>query len=265
MRLTAFTKIKSDLSAWGRTMKGIRQKKVRKFTFHELLFLWTMSLAAVVGCCWLLFQQFGISLLVAGILSPLVFWKVRVILQARFDRRVEKEFSDILVVLAGSLTAGLSLERCIGEIADNPNSEYKLLRKEFSRMQQLIQFNWPVEYAFEEFAGRFQNGDIRVFSAALQTGIPAGINLVELVRQISAAVRMKRDTEAEITRVLNLPKYNNRIVMVMPFLSVFAVRTIAPSYGALLNTGIGGLIMGIACCLLGLAFVLGEFLGRIRY
>lgn len=250
---------------WGRIMKEIRQKKVRKFTFYELMFLWMVLLVAIIGCCWLLFQRLGISLIIAGILSPLGFWKVCKVLQARFDRRVEKEFSDILVVMAGSLTAGISLERCISEIADNPNSEYKLLRKEFSRMQQLIQFNWPVEYAFEEFAGRFQNGDIRVFSAALQTGIPAGVNLVELVRQISAAVRMKRDTEAEITRVLNLPKYNNRIVMGMPFLSVFAVRTIAPSYGALLNTGVGAFIMGIACCLLGLAFVLGEFLGRIQY
>ena len=171
----------------------------------------------------------------------------------------------MLVSLSGSLGAGLGLERCIYELAESPSREFPVLKPQFNRMQQLLQFNWPVEYVFEDLAQRYQHPDMRTFSTALRAGIPAGINLVELVRNIAAATRMKRDTENEILRVLNLPKYNNRIVMIMPFLSVSVVRMIAPSYAASLDTGIGAVVMVAACFLLGVAFLLGEVLGKIRY
>ncbi len=245
-------------------MKGSKTK-IRKYKYHQLLGLTGTIFCLVTGCIWLFFQQLGISFMVTLCLSPLIVWKAVSILINRFDRRVTKEFCDVLVSLSGSLSAGLGLERCVYEIAESPRNEYPILQPEFCRMQKLLSLNWPVEYVFEDLARRYNHPDMRTFSTALRAGIPAGINLVELVRQISAAARMKRDTEMEILRVLNLPKYNNRIVMVMPFLSVFTVRVIAPSYAASLDTGIGAVIMIVACCLLGTAFLLGELLGKIRY
>ena len=244
-------------------MKG--KGRVRKYNYYQLVGVSAGFFCLVAGCIWLFFQRVGASLIVTGCLSPLVVWKAHCVLIHRFDQRITKEFCDMLVTLSGSLGAGLGLERCVYEIAESTGGEYPLLRTEFCRMQQLLRLNWPVEYVFEDLAQRYNHPDMRTFSTALQAGIPAGINLVELVRQISAAARMKRDTEADIIRVLNLPKYNNRIVMVMPFLSVFAVRVIAPSYAAALDTGLGAVIMVIACGLLGIAFLLGELLGKIRY
>ncbi len=246
-------------------MKPRREMKIRKYKYYQLLGLSGLFFCLTTGCIWLFFQRFGISLLIAVCISPLIVWKARNVLIVRFDRCITREFCDVLVTLSGSLGAGLGLERCVYELADSPGREYPLLQPEFQRMQQLLNLNWPVEYVFEDLAQRYAHPDMRTFSTALRAGIPAGINLVELVRRISAAARMKRDTEMEIIRVLNLPKYNNRIVMLMPFLSVFTVRVLAPSYAASLDSGIGAIIMIVACCLLGVAFLLGEQLGKIQY
>ena len=129
----------------------------------------------------------------------------------------------------------------------------------------MLRLNWPVERVFEELAARCDHPDVRLFSTVLNAGIPAGVNLVELVRQIASTLRMKQDTEAEITRILNLPKYNNQIIMAMPVVSVVAIRYMAPSYASGFNSGVGFVFLLAACGLLGLALVLGELLGHIRY
>ncbi len=242
-----------------------RVSKVRKYKYYQLFGFSCLLFGLTAGCIWLFFQRVGVSLCIAVCLLPVIFWKARCILTERFDRRVTKEFCDILITMSGSLSAGLGLERCICEIAESSNGEFPILKAEFCRMQQLLQLNWPVEYVFEDLAQRYAHPDMRTFSTALRVGIPSGINLVELVRSIAAAARVQRDTEQEIRKVLNLPKYNNRIVMLMPFFSIFTVRMIAPSYAATLDTGVGLLILGAACCLLGIAFLLGEVLGKIRY
>lgn len=249
-----------------RQAKGLRRhKRPRKYRLWELISLSILSVLFASGCVWLFFQQLWLSMLVAILLSPALVWKVRNMLGHRFDKKVEQAFCNILVVISGSLAAGSRLERCIGEISENSAPEYDFLRPEFQRMDQLIRLNWPVERVFEEFATRFESPDIRVFSTALSAGIPAGVNLVELVRRISAAIRMKCDTEAEIERLLNLPKYNNRIILLMPFVSVFVIRMMAPSYAAVLDTGIGRAIMLLASLLLAVALILGDLLGKVRY
>ncbi len=245
--------------------RGLVKKQMRKFSYFKLLFCSLFALASMYLCMWAFFQNIWFGGLIAVVACPWVFWKVRKGLITRFNRRVEKEFADILVVISGSLTAGLSLNQCVREIAEQPAGEYPVLSKEFSRMEQLLRLNWPVERVFEELAMRSDHPDIQLFSTVLQAGIPAGVNLIELVRQIGATLRVKQDTEAEITRILNLPKYNNRIIMAMPVVSVVAIRWMAPSYAAGLNTGIGFVLLVVACCLLGVAILLGELLGRIGY
>ena len=242
-----------------------RKKQVVKFSYVQLFLLSSVVLLGVYLCMWAFFQRVWVSGIVCLIACPMVFWKLRRSLIARFNRRLEKEFADILVVFSGSLTAGLGLEACIREIAEQPSREYPILSKEFARMEQLLRLNWPVERIFEDLAERCDHPDLRLFSTVLHAGIPAGVNLVELVRQITSTLRMKQDTEAEITRILNLPKYNNRIIMAMPVVSVIAIRWMAPSYAAGLEDGIGFVILVAACCLLGFAFLLGELLGRVGY
>ena len=245
--------------------RSLVKKKMHKFSLFKLVLYSLLMLVCAYLCARAFFRNAWIGLLVAVLVSPWVIWKVRRRLIFRFDRRLEREFADILVVISSSLTAGLSLNQCVREISEQPPGAYPVLSREFVRMEQLLRLNWPVERVFEELAVRCDHPDVCLFSTVLQAGIPAGVNLVELVRQVGATLRMKLDTEAEISRVLNLPKYNNRIILAMPVVSVVAIRWMAPSYAEGLETGIGFIVLIAACCLLGLAVLLGELLGHIDY
>ena len=250
-------------------MKFFRFKKdgrqVRKIRISEWILGTLLAAMAAAGGTWLFFQRPDYSLFAAVCLLPLLAFRVRRFLLMRFERRFSAQFCSALVYLSGCLTAGMRLERAIGELSESKSREYALLRPEFQRMQRLIQLNWPVEQAFAAFAERYPDRDVRLFSTALSTGAPAGMNLAELVRQITASLRLKKDTRAETEKTLNLPKYNNRIILVLPFLSVFAVRRMAASYAAGFDSPIGKIILACAFAILVLAWVLGDLLGNVRY
>jgi len=216
-------------------------------------------------CAYVLYMNLFISGIAAAALAVPVFRRVKKELQLSYEHKIRKEFVSCLMVMSGSLSSGLRLEQCIGEIAVSTSSEFKNIRPEFIRMQKLIELNWPAEKAFEELARRIPSNDIKLFSLALNTGIPAGINLVELIRNISAGMRVRNDTEAEISRTLDLPKYNNRIMMLIPFVMIAGMRKFSPGYLDALDTGIGGIVKTAAAVLILLSILLGDRLGDIDY
>lgn len=231
---------------------------------------WKIILGTVIlcalsyACAWILFVNSVYAFIAAAGLSPFMYIFTRNSMKKRFDRKVERQFSDILLVISASLSSGMRLEQCIGEIAASKNSEFSLLKPEFVRMNKLISLNRTAVKAFEELAGRFDSPDIKMFSLALREGIPAGVNQVELVRSVSTALRLKNDTGREIERTLNLPKYNNRVITVMPFAVILIVRKMSPEYLSCLESGPGRLIMIAASVCIGAALVAGYLIGEVQ-
>ena len=121
------------------------------------------------------------------------------------------------------------------------------------------------ERAFAELASRIPVAEIRLFSQALNYGVPTGVNLIELVRSFSSGVRIRNDVEAEISRTLNLPKYNNRIIMCTPFVMIAIMRITAADYLRPLESGTGFIVKTAAAAAILIALVLGELLGDINY
>lgn len=246
-------------------MKKQNEVKGYKENTGLVLLLSLAGMAATFAALWILFLKFYMCVVLTALFSPFIIYKVRKFLRVNYSKRLERQFCDSLVLFSGSLASGMRLEKCINEIAESTGRDYDLLRPEFQRMARLISLNWPVERAFDEFARRSGNHDIIMFATALKTGIPAGINLSQLVRSISAALRVKCDTEAEIDKMLNLPRYNNRVILVMPFAMVLIVRLMAPSYISCLESKTGFIVLCIAAGLIGLGILLGELLGDVKY
>ena len=230
--------------------------------------VWSVTIlidALLFGGLWLLFNNFLICAAAAACLLIPIRLKVRKETELRYEKQIRAEFVSCLVMISGSLAAGLRLEQCVNEIASGDSREYRHLRPEFVRMAKLIQLNWPAEKAFSELAARIPVGEIRLFSQALNYGIPTGVNLIELVRSFSSGVRIRNDVEAEITRTLNLPKYNNRIIMCTPFLMIGILRLTAADYLQPLDSGIGSIVKIAVAIAIFAAVVLGEMLGDINY
>jgi tight adherence protein B len=220
---------------------------------------------AVFLCAYVLFVDVTVSLMIAAAAVFPLMVKVRRGIETKYERTMRKEFVASLVFISGSLSSGVRLEQCINELAISTSSEYAHLRPEFERMSKLIQLNMPAERAFAELADRVPVSDIVLFSQALDYAIPAGVNLIELVRSFSSGMRIRNDVEAEITRTLNLPRYNNRIITVMPFFMIGLMRFTAADYLSGLDGGIGNIVKIIVAAIIIGAVVLGELLGNIRY
>jgi tight adherence protein B len=248
-------------------VKVNRTFKRKKYNLNAAA-VWGIT-AGVCGLVFLsafvLFTDTTVSvILTAASLLP-VYSKVRKECEKAYERTVRREFVSCLVTLSGTLSSGARLEQCVNEIALGDSSEIRHIRPEFQRMAKLIQLNLPVEKAFSEFAERVPVSDIKLFSQALEYGIPAGVNLIDRVRSFPAGMRIRNDVEAEITRTLNLPKYNNRVVTVMPFVMIAVMRLTAGDYLAGLDTGAGLTVKAVSAGLIVIALVLGELLGDIRY
>lgn len=230
--------------------------------------IWSVTLllfGIVFIFAYIFFVDVTISLIISAVsLIPLRL-KVRRELEKRYEKVIRKEFVSCLVSISGSLSSGIRLEQCINEIAMSNSTEYSHLRPEFERMSKLIQLNLPAEKAFAELAERVPVSDIILFSQALDYAIPSGVNLIELVRSFSSAMRIRNDVEAEISRTLNLPKYNNRIITVMPFLMIGLMRLTAADYLSGLDGNIGNVVKAASAAMIIGAVILGELLGNIRY
>ena len=221
--------------------------------------------ALVFLSAFVLFTDAAVSAVMTALCLVPIYLKVRKECEKAYERTVRREFVSCLVTLSGTLSSGARLEQCVNEIALGDSSEIRHIRPEFQRMSKLIQLNLPVEKAFSEFAERVPVSDIKLFSQALEYGIPAGVNLIELVRSFSAGMRIRNDVEAEITRTLNLPRYNNRVVTVMPFVMIAVMRLTAGDYLAELDTGAGLIVKMVSAAMIIFAVVLGELLGDIKY
>lgn len=120
--------------------------------------------------------------------------------------------------MSASLSAGQSLVGAINDITYGEFGDYSLIQKEFNNINRLVSLNVPPEDAIYAFAKRTGSKDIQNFANAMYASISAGSNLVWLVRNASNQLRVKYDAEEEIRSILNLPKFNHRIMMLMPFL-----------------------------------------------
>ena len=244
------------------------KNKTRKKYRINMIKVWsvTIMLSGIVFlCAYILFVDTLVSLLIGALsLLPLRL-KVRREFESRYEKVMRREFVACLVSISGSLASGVRLEQCINEIAVSDSTEYSHIRPEFIRMTKLIQLNLPAERAFCELAERVPVSDIILFSQALDYAIPAGVNLIELVRSFSSGMRIRNDVEAEISRTLNLPRYNNRIITVMPFFMIALMRFTAADYLSGLDGSVGNIVKAASAAMIIGAIVLGELLGNVRY
>lgn len=208
-------------------------------------------------------RQAACLLTVCGM--PVFIIKLRTYLSVRKQKAIEAEFYIMLRQISMSLSSGSTLTNAVRETIIIDRKSYKVIGKELERVYGMLRNNVPAENAFHMLAKECGNTEITAFSEVLRAGIPAGINLAELIRYASSSLRIKADVEHEIQRLLNAPKYNNRIIMVMPVFCILLFRGIAPSYLAPLYSGAGRFVMAAVFLLIALAWFIGDRMSDIRY
>ncbi len=245
-----------------------KKKYVLKKYFNlnsKLVCFMCFYIALAVFVFMVVFEKWTISISLALCGLPLFVKKTKLWLKKKRQEATEAEFYVLLTQLSMAMSSGMSLENAIREAVVAGKKEYKILRAELEGMYRLLQNNYSPEYVFGVLAKKTENQEIKTFSEILSVGMPAGINMAGLMRWLTSAYRMKIDTESEISRILNAPKYNNRIILAMPVVCIVLFKQIAPSYMQPLYAGAGRIIMVFVVFVIALAWWLGEKISKIDY
>ena len=247
--------------------KQKKEDKVRVSFYSQLVFI-VMYAVSVVIYFYLILKDFGICIVLAGILFPYAIVLYRRYETERKIKKIENQFSDALRFISSSLSAGSTIENSFYEFVENSGtydrSDLSLITEEFSRITGRMGLHMGLPESFEIFAKQSGSGDIRVFSVALSGVCRSGGDIIGLVRNTAAALRIKRETEDEISLILSGPKYNHRIITVMPLLIVFLMGFISPDYMSSLHSGIGKVVAVVAVMLIIVSFFIGNKLADIK-
>lgn len=230
--------------------------------FFSAFFMYVLTAYAVL---WLMFENMYVCIVVAACGSPLFIVLFKRYMEKKKQQYIENEFYKLLNRISMSMASGMILENALKETITVDKKDYKVLGNCLEKMYRMIQNNYSVENAFKILSQNSNNREIKIFYEVLTVGSPMGINMTELIRYLSSEYRLRADTESEITRILNAPKYNNRAVLIMPFVCIALFKQVAPDYMAVLYTSVGRIVMVIVASMLALAWWLGEKIGKISY
>lgn len=242
--------------------------KLYKNIDYEIIMYSTLVFICVFICSFIFFNKVFVSCVISIIGIPIFIKKVIGLVKVKRNKLLEKQFCEILQIMASFLVAGRSPELIFIDVVnefDNINGQYALIIKEFKLINRQLSFNYTIEEALEAFARRSQNKDIQSFASAYTICQLSGGNLVELVRNTSLVLRVKLETEDEIKLLLTLPKFNHKILTIMPFVLLGLLRVSSPEYIApLYNSTTGILIMFIVASIMVIAWFLGEGISNIK-
>jgi tight adherence protein B len=149
--------------------------------------LGVMTLAGVVLAGFLLLWRGEVWLmtlgLVVGLVAPL---PVLLALRARRRRALQEQLPDVLLLLARSLRAGLSLEQALTTVAELGT---RPLADEFRRGVEQIKLGLTVPAALQGMARRLRLADFNVFVTAVTLSRSLGGNLALLLDRVASSTR----------------------------------------------------------------------------
>ena len=251
--------------------------KVYYMSFREKLiyFLLTFVAGGVVGLIFYggLFKSEGeattataISNLVVFCLIGLIAAKffvpaIRTNLKNKRDKKLRKQFMNLLENLSGSLAAGNTLnDSFVNSKTDmlNQYSERDMIIIELSEIISGMENGHTLEEMMTAFGQRAENEDIENFSNVISNCYRMGGNFKDVIRKTRDIISDKIAIEEEIETKLASNKLQHNAMCLMPIALVGMLKLSSASFAANLSSFLGVVITTIAIAI----FVASYFWGQ---
>ena len=222
------------------------------FTVREYLahFLQAFAVDAAFSFVFYRSLMFFLFLLPAAVWYP--FFKKRDLIPAR-KRILLLQFREGLSVLAGTLSAGYSMENALLE----STRELRLLLggdayivREFELLSHLVSMNIPVEKAMDEFAERAGVDDIRNFARVLRVAKRSGGDLVPIMNQTADTISDRIQMKEDILTITASRRFEQNIMNLVPLLLVIYVDFSNPGFFTVMYTTAMGRAVMTGCLVL---------------
>jgi tight adherence protein B len=171
----------------------------------------------------------GVLFLVAGIVAPRVYLRFKA---TRRRKAFNSVLPDTLQLMAGSLSAGLSLAQAVDTITREGQEP---IAEEFKRVLVESRIGVPIEDAFEGVATRFGSKDFAWVVMAIRIQREVGGNLAELLNTVAATMRERQYLRRQVNALAAEGKLSALILSGLPpgvFLFVLTTnrRYVEPLY-----------------------------------
>ena len=164
------------------------------------------------------------------------------------QKRISKEFCEMISTLAGNLSAGCSLERAFYVTYDDMKETYdsSLIEKELILIIRGIQMNIPVEELLSDYGNRTGIPDIIDFAQVISIAKKSGGNIVAIIKKTVEKLRQRQEVENEVSVLVAGKRMEQRIMSIMPFAIIAYLRFTNPSYiNGLYGNFVGAAVMTV--------------------
>lgn len=169
------------------------------------------------------------------------------------------QFKDMVQALAASLSVGYAFENAFSDV-------YKEMKKTYGKtgmiVQELQMIIWDIqngkniEDILQEFGSRSGIRDIYNFAQLIAVSKRTGGNMVQIMKTTAANISQKAEVESEITTLIAAKRYEQRIMIGVPFLIIGYMRITNPSYISILYESLAGRFIMTVCLVISLISVI---------
>jgi Flp pilus assembly protein TadB len=209
--------------------------------------------------------------MITGLCVPFATVKFVKFRREQIMKRVEHEFVEIMQVVLTSVSSGVPIDRAFVELRETmteavwENKEYRLILREVDSINRKVEMNYSFFSLLDDFARRSGSRDIVNLSKAIMVSGTEGGNMAYIIRNALANMRIKANTDKEIRQILALPKYNHRIITLMPFFLKIMLHFISKGYiEGLYNSVFGETIVLLVVVTVFFAWLLGDRICDIK-
>lgn len=164
-------------------------------------------------------------------------------------RELTLQFKSMIESISTALGAGYSLERAFGEAKRDLLLIYPAQVSIFQELDHIIsgmQMNVPIERLMQEFGKRSGVDDISDFANVLTVAKQSGGNLIHIIQKTVNHIADKLAVEEEIETMITAKKYEEKVMMVMPYGILLYLRVTNDGFfDVLYGNGIGVFLMTV--------------------
>lgn len=194
-----------------------------------------------------------------------IFFGIRLEQKNRMEHRFRElsgQFKESMMILAGSLSAGYSVENAltagIGELTSMYGKD-GMITREFSYMVQQIRMNRPVEQVLEDFAQRSGLEDIRSFAEVFAAAKRSSGDLGSIMHHTAEVIRERMQVKEEILTMTASRRFEQKIMNMIPFLMVFYVEHASPGFfDQMYRTQTGNVLMTVCLAVYLASYMMAE-------
>lgn len=225
--------------------------------------------AAIIAGAYILSHSLIMGTVMASLMMPFIIRESAANYVKKRQEKVEKQFLSGMQAVLSAISAGGSMEQAFQGLYDDyirgGGAEIGIIANDIN----LINRNTMMNYSFYDelllFAVKTGSPDIISCAEAMASVGQKGGDMSSVIRNALANLRIKLETDAEIRQTLSLPKYNQKIITVMPFALVLLVRSLSAEYAEILyTTRAGAAVVWGAAAVIFAAWILGRKLCAIE-